>query len=94
MWIRHRAGVRAFAVGGVILTILAWVTIPLQLTPVRQSMLDWTSPQHDFQALYAQIPDGRLVVTSFPILCDRYYSERGECAPPVPINLVADGRSL
>lgn len=66
--------------------------MPWRLVPTSEYMLDRTSPQHQRETLYADIPDGHLVVTAFPILCHWYYGERGTCADPLAINLVADGR--
>jgi hypothetical protein len=90
--LRRRRGDRGRGVGVVGLLLGVVMTMPLRLWPQATYLLDRTSPQHDFQAIYAEIPDGRLVVTAFPILCYRYYRERGDCVQPIAINLVADGR--
>jgi len=61
------------------LFLLYGITVHRQFIPVSQYELDFTSPQSDFQAAYASIPDGQNIISGFPVLCDWYYASRGNC---------------
>ena len=67
-------------------------TTKYQFIPRTYYAFDFTSPQPDFKSAYAKIPDWRNVISWFPVLCDRYYSDRGTCTHAIRVDMVHDGQ--
>ena len=67
-------------------------TTKYQFLPRTYYAFDFTSPQPDFKSAYAKIPDGSNVISGFPVLCDWYYSDRGNCTHAIRVDMVHDGR--
>lgn len=68
-------------------------TANFQFLPVSHYYFDHTSPQPDFKSAYAFIPDWENVISGFPTLCDRYYSERWTCSHAIKVDLIHDWKT-
>lgn len=72
---------------------IGWVllfSLNLHYTPQVKYALDFTSPQVDFQSAYREIPDNADVISGFPVMCEWYYSQRGNCIYSLAINFVGN----
>ena len=76
----------------VICLIGSLFTTKYQFSPRTYYDFDFTSPQPDFKSAYAKIPDGKNVISWFPVLCDWYYSDRWSCTHAIRVDVVHDGQ--
>jgi hypothetical protein len=47
--------------------------------PQTEYDLGYTSPQVDFRSAYESIPANQEIISGFPVMCERYYRQRGIC---------------
>ena len=75
--------------------ILTWAicTANFQFLPSENYYFDYTSPQPDFKWAYKPIPNDKNVISGFPTLCDRYYSDRWTCINAIRVDLIHDWKS-
>ncbi len=66
------------------------ITTRFQFLPKTYYSLDFTSPQPNFKAAYASIPDWENVISWFPTLCEWYYWDRGNCVRAIRVDLIHD----
>ena len=79
----------------ILIILLTWTicTANFQFLPTAYYYFDYTSPQPDFKSAYASIPDWQNVISGFPTLCDRYYSDRWTCRNAIRVDLVHDWKT-
>jgi uncharacterized membrane protein len=72
--VRNHKGLKLSVI--IICLIGSLFTTKYQFFPRTYYDFDFTSPQPDFKSAYAKIPDGKSVISGFPVLCEWYYSDR------------------
>lgn len=75
--------------------VLVWIgfTAKMQYLPTAYYYFDYTSPQPDFKWAYESIPDWQKVISGFPTLCNRYYSNRWNCINAIRVDLIHDWKT-